>query len=62
MIRTKPHANLVFGDNVLSQVDNFRDLGVTGHRLANLIHKYFASKDPPTLMRARTAYVRPLLE
>jgi len=32
------------------------------HRLANLIHKCFASKDPPTLVHAFTSYVRPLLE
>ena len=80
--RTKPHDNhnLVLGDNVLSQVDNVRDLGVTvdshlkfdvhinqivtraPHRLANLIHKCFVSKDPPTLVHAFTSYVRPLLE
>jgi len=32
------------------------------HRLASLIHKCFASKDPPTLVHAFTSYVRPLLE
>jgi len=70
---------LVLGDNVLTQVDNVRDLGVTvdshlkfdvhinqivtrAHRLANIIHKCFASKDPPTLVHAFTSYVRPLLE
>ena len=62
--KIKPHANLVLGDNVLTQVDNARYLGVTvdshlkfdmhinqvAHRLSNLIHKWFASKDPPTLV------------
>jgi len=77
--RTKPRDNLVLGDNVLTQVDNVKDLGVTvdshlkfdvhinqivtrAHRLANLIHKCFVSKDPPTLVHAFTSYVRPLLE
>ena len=73
--RTKPHANLVLGDNVLTQVDNARDLGVTvdGHlkfdmhinqiiTRENLIHKCFASKDSPTLVHAFTEYIRPLLE
>ena len=32
------------------------------HRLASLIHKYFISRDPSTLMRAFVTYVRPLLE
>ena len=71
--RTKPRDNLVLGDNVLTQVDNVRDLGVTvdnhlkfdvhinqivtrAHRLANLIHKCFVSKDPPTLVHAFTSY------
>jgi len=29
------------------------------HRLANLIHKCFISRDPPTLMRPFVTYVRP---
>ena len=70
--RTKTHANLVLGDNALTQVDNVRDLRVTvdshlkfdvhikqivtrAHRLANLIHKCFASKDPATVVHAFTA-------
>jgi len=32
------------------------------HTRANLIHKCFTSKDPSTLVRAFTTYVRPLLE
>ena len=79
--RTKPHANLVLGDNVQTQVDNAGDLGLgvtadshlkfdmhinliitRAHRLSNVIHKCFASKDPPTLVHAFTAYVRLLLE
>ena len=32
------------------------------HRLASLIHSYFISRDPSTLMRAFVTYVRPLLE
>lgn len=32
------------------------------HNIANLIHKCFISKDPPTLMKAFLVYVRPVLE
>ena len=32
------------------------------HKIANLIHKCFISKDPPTLMKAFLVYVRPVLE
>ena len=32
------------------------------HNMANLIHKCFVSKDPPTLMKAFLVYVRPVLE
>ena len=77
--RTKPHVSLVLGNNILTQVNNVRDVGVIvdnhlkfdvhinqtvtcAHRLANLIHKSFVSKDPPTLVHAFTAYVRSLLE
>jgi len=32
------------------------------HNIANLIHKCFVSKDPPTLMKAFLIYARPVLE
>ena len=32
------------------------------HNIANLIHKRFVSKDPPTLLKALLVYVRPVLE
>ena len=32
------------------------------HNMANLIHKCFVLKDPPTLMKAFLVYVKPILE
>jgi len=35
---------------------------VRAHNIANLIHKCFVSRDPPSLMKAFLVYVRPVLE
>ena len=52
----------VIVDNHLKFDAHVHHIVARAHRLANLIHKCFVSKDVYTLMRAFTTYVRPLLE
>ena len=49
-------------DNRLKFDVHINHIVTHARKLANLIHKCFVSKHPPTLTLAITAYVRPLLE
>jgi len=52
----------VMMDNRLRFDIHINQIVTRAHRLANLIHKCFTSRDSSTLMRAFVTYVRPLLE
>ena len=52
----------VIMDNRLRFDIHINQIVTRAHRLANLIHKCFTSRDSSTLMRAFVTYVRPLLE
>jgi len=49
-------------DNRLRFDIHINQIVTRAHRLANLIHKCFTSRDSSTLMRAFFSYIRPLLE
>jgi len=49
-------------DNRLRFDIHINQIVTRAHRLANLIHKCFTSRDSSTLMRTFVTYVRPLLE
>ena len=52
----------VMMDNCLKFDIHMNQIVTRAHRLANLIHKCFTSRDSSTLIRAFVTYVRSLLE
>ena len=52
----------VIMDNQLKFDVHVNNIVLRAHKIANLIHKCFVSKDPPTLIKAFLVYVRPVLE
>jgi len=52
----------VIMDSQLKSDVHVNNIVLRAHNIANLIHKCFVSKDPPTLMKALLVYVRPVLE
>jgi len=46
-------------DNELKFDLHVNNILLRAHKIANLIHKCFVSKDLPTLMKAFLVYVRP---
>jgi len=52
----------VIMDNQLKFDLHVNNIVLRAHKIANLIHKCFVSKDPPTIMKAFLVYVRPILE
>jgi len=52
----------VIMDNQLKFDVHVNNIVLRAHKIANLIHKCFVSKDQPTLMKAYLVYVRPVLE
>ena len=52
----------VYVDKHLKFADHIQHIVTNASKRASLIHKCFISKDTPTMVRAFTVYVRPLLE
>jgi len=52
----------VYVDKHLKIVDHIQHIVTNASKKASLIHKCFISKDTPTMVRAFTVYVRPLVE
>ena len=52
----------VFVDQLLKFEEHINHVVTRANRVANLIHKCFVSKDPTTLVKAFTTYVRPIIE
>jgi len=52
----------VIMDSQLKFDVHVNNIVLRAQNIANLIHKCFGSKDPPTLMKAFLVYVRPVLE
>jgi len=52
----------VITDSQLKFDVHVNNIVMRAHNIANLIHKCFVSKDPPTLIKDFLVYVRPVLE